>query len=152
MQIGHASKFYAEKVHSFRYITKEELIEHEQKLLDIGLVPSVYLVCRGESAICNCSPVSCIPFIANREVGGYRLKNIRQGRYVAKRREGLCKGCGECLNLAVCPFEARQIYKNGDDSYSDIKSVERCYGCGKCAEHCQQQAIEMVLRLSLIHI
>ncbi len=110
--------------------------------------PSVYLVCRGESAICNCSPVSCIPFIANREVGGYRLKNIRQGgRYVAKRREGLCKGCGECLNLAVCPFEARQIYKNGgDDSYSDIKSVERCYGCGKCAEHCQQQAIEMVLR------
>ncbi len=146
IQIGSASRFYAEKVPTFRYITKEELIEHEKKLLDMGLVPSVFLLCRGESAICNCSPITCIPFIANREAGGYRLKNIRQGRYVAKRREGICNGCGECLNLAVCPFEARKMVDQGSETYSDILSAERCFGCGKCSEHCNQEAIEMVLR------
>lgn len=146
VQIGSASKFYEEKVTSFRYITKEELKEHETKLLDMGLVPSVFLVCRGESAICNCSPKTCIPFIANREVGGYKLKNIRQGRYVAQRRAGLCKGCGDCLSLAVCPFEARQLIETVNGTCSDILSTERCFGCGKCSEHCEQQAIEMVLR------
>ncbi|HPZ64921.1 MAG TPA: hypothetical protein PLC75_04870, partial [Bacillota bacterium] len=50
VQIGEGSRFYVEKVPSFRYITKEELIEHEKKLLDMGLVPNVYLFCRGESA------------------------------------------------------------------------------------------------------
>jgi Pyruvate/2-oxoacid:ferredoxin oxidoreductase delta subunit len=146
VQIGSASRFYEQKVPTFKFITKDQLIEHENKLLDLGLVPNVYLVCLGESAICNCSPKTCIPFIANREVGAYRLKNIRQGKYVAKRREGLCKGCGECLSLAVCPFEARQLIETKDNKYSDIKSKDRCFGCGKCSEHCSQQAIEMVLR------
>ena len=97
VQIGEGSRFYVEKVPSFRYITKEELIEHEKKLLDMGLVPNVYLFCRGESAICNCSPISCIPMIANREIGGYRLKVLLPGRY-GPAPGRLCRGCGECLS------------------------------------------------------
>ncbi len=146
VQIGSASRFYEQKVPTFRYITKEELIEHEKKLLDMGLVPNVFLLYKGESAICNCSPKTCIPFIANREVGNYKLKNIRQGKYVARSRKGLCQGCGECLSLAVCPFEARTLIKKGENTFSDILSIDRCFGCGKCAEHCKQSAIEMVLR------
>lgn len=146
VQIGSSSGFYLDDVPSFRPIGKQELLEHEERLLDLGLVPNVYLVCRGEAAICNCSPQSCIPFIANREVGGYRLKNIHPGRYVARQLRERCTGCEECLSLAVCPFEARRMFGESAGKRSDIVSRERCFGCGKCAEHCSRGAIEMVAR------
>ncbi|RZN65901.1 MAG: 4Fe-4S dicluster domain-containing protein [Candidatus Methanolliviera hydrocarbonicum] len=146
VQIGRTARHYVEKVPSFRNIDKQELIKLENKLLDLGVVPCIYNVCQGETAICNCSPVSCVPLLANR-LFGYNLSClIRQGKYIAVTDKERCIGCGECLSLAVCPFEARELIGDGDDYHSDIISSERCYGCGNCAEHCKQNAIEMVLR------
>jgi len=146
IQIGRSSHNYVEKVPSFRKIDKQELIDLENKLLNSGVVPCIYSVCQGESAICNCSPVSCVPLLANR-LFGYNLSCfIRQGKYIAVTNKERCNACGECLNLAICPFEARELIGDGGDPYTDIISRDRCYGCGHCAEYCKQNAIEMVLR------
>ena len=145
VQIGRSSRYYLEK-RSFRKIDKQELIKLENKLLDLGVVPCIYLVCQGEYAICNCSPISCMVLFDNR-LFGYEISSfLDQGKYIAVTNKERCIGCGECLSLAVCPFEARELIGDVDDRHSDIISRDRCYGCGNCAEHCKQNAIEMVLR------
>ena len=61
--------------------------------------------------------------------------------YVAQLDEGLCVGCGTCVD--ACPFDALSI----NDQIS-IMDWEKCMGCGICEVVCPNNARLLVLEES----
>jgi NADPH-dependent glutamate synthase beta subunit-like oxidoreductase len=55
-----------------------------------------------------------------------------------KVEQDLCSGCGVCV--AVCPFEAAQLDKSGDDILATIDEL-KCKRCGLCVTACPAGAI-----------
>lgn len=62
---------------------------------------------------------------------------IFRAGYVARIREALCTGCGECRIL--CRFDAVKT-KNGGSFFIDEIA---CEGCGVCAHFCLEKAVEL---------
>lgn len=56
-------------------------------------------------------------------------------KYSVEVDEGLCKGCGLCVD--ICPAEVFSM----DNSYAIADSPERCLGCGRCELFCPDMAI-----------
>ena len=99
----------------------------------------------GLSAICNCCACDCYPFLAAQELGS---KGVwPKSNYVASYDPGNCDQCGACVKR--CHFEA--FYHDGSMVEVDGKNrpgvaldVEKCWGCGLCANTCPRGAIVMV--------
>lgn len=51
-----------------------------------------------------------------------------------------CLGCGDCV--AVCPFDAIHIEREGDVPTIDFN---KCVGCGKCVAACPRNIIELAV-------
>jgi ferredoxin len=85
--------------------------------------------------ICNCCSDGCLPLLTRKHYGSKRYP-FHRGLERAIVEEGVCEGCGRCLQL--CAFEARVIGGEGK------ASVGRCYGCGLCVTHCPTGASRFV--------
>ena len=99
---------------------------------------------RGLHAICNCCACDCYPFRAALELG---TKGVwPKSHYTVQYHADLCNQCGACVKR--CHFEA--FYHDGSSVQIEGKTkkkvsvdLEKCWGCGLCANTCPQGAIDM---------
>ncbi len=87
--------------------------------------------------LCNCDRADCLALLCHRY--GFRL--FFRAEYVAQAAAEICSGCRGCLS--TCQFGAI-----GFSTVRQIAFVDplRCYGCGVCRSHCDQQAIRLFPR------
>ncbi len=103
-----------------------------ERAADSGLVHHVIYSMGTILELCNCCAETCAV------IRSYRSgipEVVRPSEYIAIRGPK-CNGCSgrsEKVCVAMCPYEQEP---------SSIK----CFGCGLCARHCPQQAIQMVPR------
>lgn len=130
--------------------THEEAIEHMQKALKSGLVPtfgryvfesnSIGVEDTGHfMSMCFCCDCCCI--------NGKMMQNATNELHgVFQRMEGLnlevdpekCIGCGECID--ICIFNGNRLV---DGKAEIIQEV--CLGCGRCESVCPNDAISITL-------
>ena len=85
-------------------------------------------------AICNCCACCCGAMQAHRT----GVPMLAPSGYVARADDGLCLGCGACVD--ACQFGALSI--QADRATVD---VEACMGCGVCASTCPEGALSLGL-------
>ena len=129
-----------------RRLTKEEAIELLRWADKKGLMHTADNQWRerGLHAICNCCSCDCYPFRAAQELG---TKGVwPKSHYVVQYNREHCNHCGACVRR--CHFEA--FYHDGSIIEVDGKSkkgvavdLEKCWGCGLCANSCPEGAIKM---------
>ena len=83
-------------------------------------------------AICNCCTCCCGAMQAHRT----GVPMLAPSGYVSQVDEGLCVGCGLCVE--VCPFDALSL-KNGVAAVDEVS----CMGCGVCVPRCPQDALAL---------
>ncbi len=99
---------------------------------------------RGLHAICNCCACDCYPFRAAQELGS--RGTWPRSRYIAVHNREGCNLCGACVKR--CHFDA--FYHDGTTLEVDGKAkknvlfeLDKCWGCGLCANTCPSGAIIM---------
>ncbi len=60
---------------------------------------------------------------------------------IAKVRDDLCRGCGDCVE--ICDYSAPQLYEQENGVKISIIDQALCKGCGVCATICPSSAITM---------
>lgn len=130
-----------------RRLTKEEaiqLLRHADKKGLMHTADSEWRE-RGLHAICNCCACDCYPFRAARELGS---KGVwPKSHYIVQYNPESCNQCGACVKR--CHFEAffhdgSVIEVDGKTKKTVAVDLEKCWGCGLCANTCQHGAIEMI--------
>lgn len=100
---------------------------------------------RGLHAICNCCACDCYPFRAAQKLG---TKGVwPKSHYIVDYNANLCNQCGACVRR--CHFEAFHhdgsiIKVDGKNKKGVAVDIEKCWGCGLCANTCPQGAIKMI--------
>jgi Pyruvate/2-oxoacid:ferredoxin oxidoreductase delta subunit len=130
-----------------RRLTKEEAIQLLRKADKKGLMHTADSEWRerGLHAICNCCACDCYPFRAARDLGS---KGVwPKSHYIVQHDRDLCNQCGACVKR--CNFDAfyhdgSTIEVNGKIKKTVAVDLEKCWGCGLCANTCPEGAIEMV--------
>lgn len=130
-----------------RRLTREEAIELLHRADNKGLLHTADSEWRerGLHAICNCCACDCYPFRAAQELGS---KGVwPKSHYIVQHDRDLCNQCGACVRR--CHFDA--FYFDGSTVEVDGKSkqrvavnLEKCWGCGLCANTCPEDAIMMI--------
>ena len=129
-----------------RRLTKEEAIQLLRWADKKGLMHTADSEWRerGLHAICNCCACDCYPFRAAQELG---TKGVwPKSHYIAQYNRERCNHCGACVKR--CHFEAFYhdgsiIEVNGKSRKGVAVDLEKCWGCGLCANSCPEGAIEM---------
>jgi Pyruvate/2-oxoacid:ferredoxin oxidoreductase delta subunit len=130
-----------------RRLTQEEaiqLLRHADKKGLMHTADSEWRE-RGLHAICNCCACDCYPFRAAQELGS---KGVwPKSHYIVQHDRDRCNQCGACVKR--CHFEA--FYHDGSTIEVDGKiknnvavNLDKCWGCGLCANTCPEGAIEMI--------
>lgn len=88
----------------------------------------------GVECICNCCKCCCI-FFKLYEKSSWSIRP-QGSSYKAVLEESRCSKCRQCTRL--CPFGA---IKYGGSAVAI--NAQTCVGCGICAEHCSNNAIEL---------
>lgn len=119
-----------------REVTLKEALDIIQRSEEAGLVHNINN-CEGEiTFMCNCCPCCC-PILGALQKG---LKNVSQpSRYLAKIDLDDCTNCLTCVDY--CYVHALAVVE-GDLSMD----ATLCIGCGLCASHCPENAIQMIVR------
>jgi NAD-dependent dihydropyrimidine dehydrogenase PreA subunit len=130
-----------------RRLTQEEAIELLRWADKKGLMHTADSEWRerGLHAICNCCACDCYPFRAAQELGS---KGIwPKSHYIVQHDQDRCNQCGACVKR--CHFDAfyhdgSTIKVNGKNKKGVAVNLEKCWGCGLCANTCPHGAIEMI--------
>lgn len=118
-----------------RWITQSEAVEILEAERDRGHVSHAFFkdaMLGRFYAICNCCSCCCGAMQAQR--GGTPM--LASSGYLSRVDEGLCIGCGECVEY--CQFEALFMLE-----YLAVVDAEACMGCGVCVDKCEQGALSL---------
>jgi ferredoxin len=119
----------------FETLDRDQALENIRSADQQGYVHSVWTFGTPFiGAICNCEPAYCL---ALRTTVGLGLTSMFRAEYVADVVEGVCTGCGACLEQ--CHFNALSY----DDNGCCRIDREKCYGCGVCRAVCPTDAIQL---------
>lgn len=117
-------------------LTEEEALATLHRAAEAGLVHSVSNYREEITYICNCCTCACGLLRGMSELG---LANvIAKSAFVNEVDEGLCIGCGICVES--CQFDALTV-----EGVARV-DVVRCVGCGVCALACPEGALHLVRR------
>jgi NAD-dependent dihydropyrimidine dehydrogenase PreA subunit/predicted transcriptional regulator len=132
-----------------REVSKSEMLENFARSKEIGLALCSFNV-KKPFSICHCCKCCC-NYLAGVNKFGY-MNFINTSNFISKIDEGLCKGCGKCLE--VCPVNAMSLISANDPKNKKKKKSlvnnEICAGCGVCALKCPTSAIKMINRGSRV--
>ncbi|MCP4673676.1 MAG: 4Fe-4S dicluster domain-containing protein [Desulfobacula sp.] len=124
-----------------------KLISTQEALRRLDLAEEAGLVHMGRNnvskdmMICNCCPCCCTGLYIHNVI---QWASYAPSRYKAKLDDGLCVGCGECVER--CYFQAIDL-----EEVAHI-DTEKCFGCGNCAKVCPANAISLEEVLPMEHI
>lgn len=135
MMLGKTARYYIDN-NIGRQITQKEAHRILDRAEESGLVLSPSNAQKPEMICCCCS--CCCPTLRGIKMMPNPGEILNSG-YLSSIDEGLCTGCGECIE--ICPMDAIA----DDDGVSRVSS-ERCIGCGLCADRCPVEAISMIER------
>ena len=125
------------------FISLKQLFKKLRKFDEQGLVHLVLGCCGVDGSginICNCHKSVC--FVLQTYLRRDIKRGVTPGPSIVSVNPDLCKGieeCGKCLTR--CVFHAR-FEKAGKGAVD----LERCVGCGLCANSCESGATQMVRR------
>ena len=109
------------------------------EILDIseknGLVHSINNV-ENPDYLCNCCECCCVFIQALKKLGIYT--SMGKSGFIARLKTEKCNLCGLCVDK--CIFGAI-IHENENIMINQ----DECFGCGLCAYHCPQSAIQLIL-------
>ena len=132
-----------------REVSKSEMQENFARSRELGLVLSSWNI-KKPFSICHCCKCCC-NYLAGVNKFGY-TNFINTSHFISKIDEGLCKGCGTCVD--ICPVNAISLISSNDPKNKKRKkgrvNNEICVGCGVCALRCATSAIEMINRGSRV--
>ena len=117
-----------------RYITKEEALEILEKAEQDGLVLQPENS-QCPEAICCCCGDCCV--LLKPLKSHPRPVDICVTNYYIEYDDGLCNGCGECIDK--CQMDARVMA----DGIAEL-NPDRCVGCGSCVVSCPSDANRLV--------
>jgi ferredoxin len=131
--------------------TAEEAIEHMRKAREAGLVhligrnkiDSVWLNTGPKEnllSICNCCQCCCLWKMLPEMKDSISSGVSRIPGLDVRVMDDLCTGCGACVVENICFVRAITI-KDGKAHVDEI----RCKGCGRCAEFCPSEAVDITL-------
>lgn len=124
-----------------RYLSVEEALSLLERMEKAGLVHSTTNTQTRPQFVCNCCTCSCIMLRGLSELHNPRA--IAKSNFLPKRADDLCKNCRKCV--AICPMKANVYHPAHNTESERILFLEdRCIGCGLCAYHCPEHAIELV--------
>jgi len=134
LQIGKAGEYTIDRG-SGRKIDKEEAMALLRKAEEAGLIHTTMNRAEDTHFICNCCEDCCMtfPLLINK-----KLHLCDPSRFVARIDEGLCNGCGDCLER--CYFGAMAME---DERNIVVITEDECMGCGLCEVVCKEGAISL---------
>jgi ferredoxin len=124
-----------EKYHLSRAEAVRRFTEHNKKgyIGTIWYGPFPYI-----NNLCSCQSPECAGIRPRVDFG---IMSIHKAEYVARMHEGLCRGCGLCIDR--CPFRA--IIRDRATGAVRVNDSS-CYGCGVCRHVCVTGALFLVPR------
>jgi ferredoxin len=138
IDMGYFGKASDEGLESLK---SEEAIGQMEEMEDRGAVHTIWtMITPFIGVVCNCTARDCI---AMRTLSGIRIETMARAEYVAVVNEGLCEGCGLCVER--CQFAAIDSFRESGRPVSMIDK-QRCFGCGLCRNVCGPGAIKLVER------
>lgn len=124
-----------------RYLTIDEALQLLEETEKAGLVHSTVNTQTRPQFICNCCTCACMILRGLTEL--HNPRSIAKSNFIPTRDEEKCNLCRKCV--AICPMKANLYHAPHDKEPEKIIFLEeRCIGCGLCAYHCPNKAIEMV--------
>jgi Pyruvate/2-oxoacid:ferredoxin oxidoreductase delta subunit len=124
-----------------RYLSVEETLELLEETEKAGLVHSTINAQTKPQFICNCCTCACLMLRGLSELHNPRA--FAKSNFLPVRDDELCNKCKKCVR--ICPMEANLYHAPHDKEPARILFLEeRCIGCGLCAYHCSNGAIELV--------
>ncbi len=124
-----------------KYMTTEEALGLLDTMEKEGLIHSTTNVQTRPQFICNCCTCACGILRGLTELHNPRA--IAKSNFIPARNDETCNKCRKCVR--VCPLEANLYHAPHDKEPERILFLEeRCIGCGLCAYHCPNDAIQLV--------
>ncbi len=124
-----------------RYLNVEGALELLEEMEKAGLVHSTINTQTRPQFICNCCTCACLILRGLTELHNPRA--IAKSNFLPTRDDELCTRCKRCVQ--ICPMEAYVFHASHDKEPDKILFLEeRCIGCGLCAYHCPNGAIQLV--------
>jgi len=124
-----------------RFLSVEEAMELLEKIEKSGLVHCAVNTQTRPQFICNCCTCACLFLRSLVELHNPRA--IAKSNFLPVRDDELCNKCKKCVR--ICPTEANVYHAPHDKEPERILFLEeRCIGCGLCAYHCPNDAIQLV--------
>lgn len=123
--------------------THEEALQRLKECEEDGLVHLTGNAQRGLGVICNCCPCCCGGLRGFLELDNPR--SLAKTNFLPKWEQELCTLCMKCVE--TCPMKAVgevQVTASGGTETRIQVTESECIGCGLCAAHCPEDAIEMV--------
>lgn len=133
IQVDNAAKYTLDRG-TGREISKDEAYEIIRDCEEKGLVHVTMNKAHVGHFICNCCECCCqtLPLIISE-----RLNLTAPSRFSAVVDQGLCSGCGTCLER--CKFDAIELVNE-----VAVVNADNCLGCGLCTVTCDEDAIGLV--------
>jgi len=124
-----------------RYMSVEGALALLEEMEKAGLVHSTINTQTRPQFICNCCTCACLILRGLTELHNPRA--IAKSNFLPMRDDELCTRCRKCVQ--ICPLKANLYHASHDkESERILFFEERCIGCGLCAYHCPNDAIELV--------
>ena len=136
MGFGPGAKSNADRGFS-RLISKEEAREILKRSEEAGLVHLSSNTGKYIDFICNCCICHCGILQSVKNAAAPSMAAVSS--FIASFEEGVCSGCGDCVDR--CPMDALAM----EDDVVALDS-NRCIGCGLCVSVCPAGALSLELR------
>lgn len=135
---GELAEYFLSTDAGYPPLTKEEVLEECDRLMDLGYVPELAFL-ENPDVLCWCKPERCTMLTAHRNLNGETVSFAHATAYLLDYDQDACIQCNTCVDR--CPMHSVSINEEG------YPAIDRaCVGCGQCALTCPADARTLYLK------